>query len=99
MFVKSTNDLQLVKTSEKLIEFLDILVKEIGEENIVKVITNNGNNYVLVGKLLEEKKSNLYWTLYVAYVVHCIELMFEDIGKLSLIRKRVQKGISFVGFI
>jgi len=56
---------------------LDYLVEEIGEENVVQIITNNGSNYVLVGKFLKEKRPHLYWTPYVA---HCIDLMLEDIG-------------------
>jgi len=39
---------------------LDSLVEEIGEENVVQVITNKGSNYVLAGKLLEEKIPHLY---------------------------------------
>jgi len=41
---------------------LDSLAEEIGEEHVVQVITNNGNNYVLASKLLEEKRLNIYWT-------------------------------------
>lgn len=51
------------------------------EENVVEVIIDNGINYVLVGKLLEEKRHNLYWTPCAAY---CIDLMLEDIGKIPL---------------
>ena len=74
----------------------DSLVEDIGEENVVQVITDNGSNYVLVGKLLEEKRPHLYWT---PCAVHCIDLMLEDIGKLPLIKKTIQRGVSLVGFI
>ena len=37
-----------------------LILGKIGEENVVQVITDNGNNYVLAGKLLEEKRHNLY---------------------------------------
>ena len=75
---------------------LDTLVEEIREENIVQVITDNGSNYVLAGKLLEEKIPYFYWTLCAS---HCINFMLEDIGKLSLIKKTIQRGVSLVGFI
>ena len=75
---------------------LDSLVEEIREENVIQVIIDNGSNYVLAGKLLEEKRPHLYWTLCVA---HCIDLMLEDIGKLPLIKKTIQRGVSLVGFI
>jgi len=51
---------------------------------------------VLVGKLLEEKLPHLCWTL---YVTHCIDLMLEKIGKLSMINKTIQRGVSLLGFI
>jgi len=60
MFVKSIVGSKFVKTGEKLFEMLDSLVEEIREENVVQVITDNGSNYVLAGKLLQEKISHLY---------------------------------------
>ncbi|XP_014632472.1 uncharacterized protein [Glycine max] len=36
-----------VKTGEKLFELLDAIVEEVGEENVVQVVTDNGSNYVL----------------------------------------------------
>ena len=94
MFVKSIDGSNFLKTREKLFEILDFLVEEIREENVVQVITDNGSNYVLAGKLLEEKRPHLYWTPCAA---HCIDLMLEDIGKLPLIKKTIQRGISLVG--
>jgi len=86
MFIKSIDGFKFVKIGEKTIEMLDSLVEEIGEENVFQLIIDNGNNYVLVGKLLEEKMPHLYWTPCVA---HCIDLMLEDIGKLPLIKKTI----------
>jgi len=95
MFVKSIDGSIFVKTWKKLFEILDNVVKEIGEENVVQVIIDNGSNYVLDGKLLEEKTPSLL----TPYVVHWIDLMFEDIGKLPLIKKTIQRGASLAGFI
>lgn len=60
MFVKSIDGSKFVKTDEKLFEFLDSLLEEIEEEKIVQVITDNGSNNVLAGKILEEKRPYLY---------------------------------------
>jgi len=51
---------------------------------------------VLTSKLLEEKRPHLYWTPCAA---HCINLMLEDIGKLRLVKKIIQRGVSLVSFI
>uniref|UniRef100_A0A0R0K6W7 BED-type domain-containing protein n=1 Tax=Glycine max TaxID=3847 RepID=A0A0R0K6W7_SOYBN len=96
MFLKSVDGSDFVKTGEKLFELLDAIVEEVGEENVVQVVTDNGSNYVLAGKLLEEKRKHIYWTPCAA---HCIDLMLEDIGKLPLIRKIIRRAINLVGFI
>ncbi|KAL2328047.1 hypothetical protein Fmac_021474 [Flemingia macrophylla] len=96
MFLKSVDASDYVKTGEKIFELLDSIVDEIGEENVVQVITDNGSNYVLAGRLLEEKRKKIYWTPCAA---HCIDLMLEDIGKMPNIKKTIQRAISLVGFI
>ncbi|XP_061372531.1 uncharacterized protein LOC133314992 [Gastrolobium bilobum] len=69
---------------------------EIGEQNVVQVVTDNGSNYVLAGKFLQAKRCHLFWTLCAA---HCLDLMLEDIGKLDRVKRTIKRGISLVGFI
>ncbi|XP_004499250.1 uncharacterized protein [Cicer arietinum] len=96
MFVKSIDVSSYTKTRIKILELLNNFVEEIGEQNIVQVVTDNESNYVLVSKLLTAKRPHLFWTLCVA---HCLDLMLEDIGKISKVKTVIQKGISLVGFI
>ncbi|KAH1232601.1 hypothetical protein GmHk_09G025212 [Glycine max] len=95
MFLKFVDGSNFLKTGEKLFELLDAIVEEVGEENIVLVVTDNGSNNVLAGKLLENKRKHIYWTPCAA---HCIDLMLEDIGKLPLIRKTIRRAINQVRF-
>ena len=60
MFVKSIDASSIIKTSEKTFKLLDEFVEYVGEANIVQVITENGSNFKLVGKLLEAKRHHLY---------------------------------------
>nr|KYP53976.1 hypothetical protein KK1_000140 [Cajanus cajan] len=83
MFIKSVDGSNFVKIEEKLFELLDSIVEDIGEEKVVQVITDNGSNYVLAGKMLEAKRKKIFWTPCAA---HCIDLMLEDIGKLPNIK-------------
>ncbi|XP_073219750.1 uncharacterized protein [Cicer arietinum] len=96
MFVKSIDASAYMKTGIKIFELLDNFVEEIGEQNIVQVVTDNGSNYVLAGKLLTAKRPHLFWTPCAA---HCLDLMLEDIGKIAKVKMVIQKGISLVGFI
>ena len=49
MFMKSIDASSMVKTGEKLFEILDSWVEEVGETNVVQVITDNASNYVAAG--------------------------------------------------
>ena len=44
-----------VKDATLLFELLDEIIQEVGEKNVVQVITDNASNYVLAGKMLESK--------------------------------------------
>ena len=80
-FMKSIDASDTIENGELMFKYLDVVVEEIGEENVVQVITNNASNYVNVGMRLMEKMRRLWWTPCVA---HCIDLMLEDIGKLNV---------------
>ena len=64
--------------------------------NVVQIITDNASNYVLAGKLLEEKHPTIFWTPCAA---HCIDLMLEDIGKLDWVKNTVDHAKSITKFI
>ncbi|XP_019437890.1 PREDICTED: uncharacterized protein LOC109343825 [Lupinus angustifolius] len=96
MFVKSVDASGYMKTGDKLAELLDCFICEIGEENVVQVVTNNGSNYVLAGKYLEARRRHIFWTPCAAY---CVDLMLEDIGKLERVKRAIQRGSSLVSFI
>ena len=49
-----------MKTGEKIFELLDKFVECIGEKNVVQVITDNGSNYVLAGKILFDVLQDLF---------------------------------------
>ena len=55
-FFKSIYVFDTIKNGELMFKHLDEVVEEIGEENVVQVITSNAFNYVNVGMRLMEKK-------------------------------------------
>ncbi|XP_039017081.1 uncharacterized protein LOC120147907 [Hibiscus syriacus] len=73
------------------------MVEEVGEENVVQVVTDNASAYVKAGKLLEAKRPHLYWTPCAA---HCLDLMLEDIGKhIPRVKNALKKAIYSNGYI
>ncbi|KAI5427083.1 hypothetical protein KIW84_032493 [Lathyrus oleraceus] len=51
------------------------IVEEVGEENVVQIVTHNAANYKLDGQILMDKRNKFYWT---PCTVHCIDLMLEN---------------------
>ncbi|CAH1447076.1 unnamed protein product [Lactuca virosa] len=71
--------------------------KEVGESNVIQVITDNASAYVKAVQLLEAKRPHLYWTPCAA---HCTDLMLEDIGKNILqVKSSLKKCMLANGYI
>ena len=62
---------------------------------MVQIVTDNGSTFVKAGKLLI-KKYNLYWTPCAA---HCIDLIFEDIGKRDSVAQLIMNTRKITNFI
>ena len=77
IFLKSIDASDNIKDNKYIYGLLKDMIKDVCEANVVQIVTDNGLAFVKAGKLLM-KKYNLYWTPCAA---HCIDLMFEDIGK------------------
>ena len=45
--------------------------EEVGEENVIQIVTGNATNYKVVGDLLQ-KRQKLYWTL--LEILHRLEM-------------------------
>ncbi|MCI30322.1 HAT family dimerization domain containing protein, partial [Trifolium medium] len=52
-------------------EMIDQVMEEVGEENVVQIVTDIAENYKAAGAMLMDKRKKLYWTPY----AHCIDLM------------------------
>ncbi|CAH9120819.1 unnamed protein product, partial [Cuscuta epithymum] len=96
VFIKSMDVSEVSKDANLMFNILDEMIEEVGEQNVVQVVTDNASAYVKAGKLLEAKRPHLYWTPCAA---HCIDLMLEDIGKIPKVHNILKKAIFMNGFI
>ena len=60
MFLRSSDASDQVKDANLLFRLLDDVVEEVGASNVVQIIIDNASNYVLVGKMLEEKHKYIF---------------------------------------
>ena len=88
IFLKYVDTSDKIKDSKYIYGLLKDVIKEVGEANVVQIVTDNASAFVKAGKLLM-KKYNLYWTPCAA---HCIDLMFEDIGKRDSVAQLIRNG-------
>ena len=84
-----------IKDNKYIYGYLKDVIKEVGEANVVQIVTDNGSAYVKAGKLLM-KKYNLYWTPCAA---QCIDLMFEDNGKKDSVAQLIRNDRTITNFI
>ena len=95
IFLKSVDASEKLKDNKYIYGLLKDMIKEVGETNVVQIITDNGSAFVKAGKLLM-KKYNLYWTPCAA---HCIDLMFEDIAKRATVSELITNARKITNFI
>ena len=95
IFLKFVDASDNIKDNKYIYGLLKDVIKDVGEANVVQIVTNNGSAFVKAGKLLM-KKYNLYWTPCAA---HCIDLMFEDIGKRESVSDLITNAQKITNFI
>ncbi|XP_070020208.1 uncharacterized protein [Nicotiana sylvestris] len=93
---KSIDASDSIKSGEILALHLNKIIDEVGEENVVQIITDNGSNFINAGKRIMETRPHIYWTPCAA---HCIDLLLEDIGKLKMHQDTLTKAKEVVRFI
>ena len=89
VFIRSLDTSSFAKDAKKLFEMLDALVEELGEENVVQVVTDSASAYVLAGTMLENKRPRLFWSPCAA---HLIDLMLQDIGEGPSFKDTIEKA-------
>ncbi|KAL5795816.1 hypothetical protein ACOSQ2_000636 [Xanthoceras sorbifolium] len=95
-FVSTIDATDIIEDAANIFKLLDKVVEEIGEENVVQVITKNTASFKTVGKMLEEKRRNLFWT---PCAVYCIDRMLEDILNIKWVGECVDKAKKITRFI
>ena len=95
IFLKYVDTLDKIKNNKYIHGLLKDIIKEVGEANVVQIVTINGSAFVKAGKLLM-KKYNMYWTPCAA---HCIDLIFEDIGKRYSVAQLIKNARKITNFI
>ena len=60
VFLKSIDASDISKTTDKIFKMTDDVVEEVGEDNVMQIVTDNAANYKAAGDLLMQKRKKLY---------------------------------------
>ncbi|KAL5544677.1 hypothetical protein UlMin_008461 [Ulmus minor] len=89
VFLKSVDTSGIIKNADNLFLLLDSVIEEIGEENVVQVVTDSASVYVKAGEMLMAKRNKLFWSPCAA---HCLNLILCDIGDISIHKDTICKA-------
>ncbi|TVU02961.1 hypothetical protein EJB05_51506, partial [Eragrostis curvula] len=96
MFLKSVDATGIVASSDTLYELLKSIVEEVGEKNVIQVITNNSEIHALAGTRLGETFPTLFWS---PCTFQCIDGMLEDFSKEGAISEIINNAKAITGFV
>ena len=95
IFLKSVDTSDKIKDHQYIYGLLKYVVKEVGEKNVVQIVTDNGSAFVKAGKKLM-KKYSLFWTPCTTYY---IDLIIEDIIKKDIVARVIHDARAVTNFI
>eukprot|EP01018_Ginkgo_biloba_P005755 Gb_33968 [translate_table: standard] len=96
LFVKAVDIMDHKKTSKFIFKILEEVVLEVGEENVVQIVTDSASNCVGDGKLIMDRFKTIYWTPCAA---HFLDLLLHDLGKLPWVNEVIQRGKIISNFV
>ena len=96
VFLKSVDTSGHVKTREYIFNILKDVMLEVAPLNVVQVCMDNATNCVVAGEMIEKECSSIFYT---RCTCHCVDLLFENIAKLSWIDNILRSTMKITVFI
>lgn len=92
MFLSSKESSDEAHTGGYVFEYVKGCIEEIGEENVVQVVTDNATNNMSAAKIMKEIKPSIFWT---SCGTHSINLMLKCISRLPRFESTIQMAKEF----
>jgi hypothetical protein len=96
LFLDSVNCSSERKDGQYIFELVDKCIEEIGEKNVVQVVTDNASVNVTAAGILAGKRKTIFWN---GCAAHCLDLMLEDIGKLGPVEETIASARQVTSFL
>ena len=95
-FISSKEMSDVSHTSEVIFELVDKAIEDIGEDDVVQVVTDNASNNMGAKKLLHENRPQIFWS---SCATHTINLMLQGIGNMARFKKVIDQAKTFTIFV
>ena len=96
LFLDSVDCSGVKKNGKYVFDLVDRCIEDIGEENVVQVVTDNASVNVAAASLLAAKRPKIFWN---GCAAHCLDLMLEDIGKLEPVQETIANARQVTAFL
>ncbi|XP_071724003.1 uncharacterized protein [Rutidosis leptorrhynchoides] len=97
VFLKSVDDAStVISNSEALYELLRQVVEEVGEANVLQVITYGDEQFMTAGRRLADSFPSLYWSPCAA---HSVDMMLDDFAKIEWINAVIEQAKSITRYV
>ena len=87
---------QLRRMANTFLIWLTKCIDDIGEKNVVQVVTDNASVNLAAAALLKAKRPSIFWN---GCAAHTIDLMLENIAKIPEVDKTIVKARSLTTFL
>jgi len=95
-FLDSVDCSAVKKNGKYIFDLVDKCIQELGEENVVKVVTDNASVNTAAASLLAAKRPSIFWN---GCAAHCLDLMLEDLGKLKPVEETISSEKQVTTFL
>ncbi|KAG6438455.1 hypothetical protein SASPL_103398 [Salvia splendens] len=96
IFLRSADISCAIDSADALYELLKETVEEIGQRNVVQVVTTGEERNAIAGRRLAKTYPSIFWTPCAGY---CIDLMLQDIGELPMVKMILDQAKSMSRYI
>ncbi|XP_039048882.1 uncharacterized protein LOC120189745 [Hibiscus syriacus] len=96
VFVKSVDASDVIKDAKTLCGLFSEVVEWVAAEHVVHIVTDNAAYYVAIGKLIQEKYENNFWSPFTA---HCLNLLLKDIASMPHVADLASKASKITVFV
>lgn len=95
-FLKTVDASPHIKSHRGLYDLFDEVIREVGPDNVVQIITDRNINYGNIDKLIMQNYNTIFWSPCASF---CINSMLDDFSKIDWVNRSICQAQTITRFI